>query len=964
MAAEMFITTDQVEMAVREFYSSAVGQSAAHEWLTCAQVSRQAWNFCWDLMSPSRPPELQFFGASTLHLKMSKFWHELPASQYSDLRKKLLECIINYISGPKIVLTRLCVTLSSYVIHTITEYWNKAVSDIINAFQPQNVPNVSHTNLAAITLEFLTVLPEEFQCMTLVQSHRAVVRNELRSCLPQILAYLQHMFMHTEYAELHNPAIKCFSSWIQFGIPLPECEPLLPFILEAAANEELGEIALEALATVACHQDVHRYPASVHRLMVQILSLENLLAQYLHVRDMDRCYSIYYLVTNFGETHCRLILESFLQDGEYRDHALRIVRLILQCTNAPGQYPTEESCSGLVFNFWYMFQDEITSAETNKQAVYRSFCTPVYVSLVEVLLMKIMLPADNDYDNWNSDDKEQFRCYRQDIQDTLMYCYKFLREPMLEILHRHLLVAVQKAGEDVSAWKMLEACLVGFEAVAESVALGECCYLPRVFDALPVMPFANVKVVSSALSLIGAYAEWLNLHPSQLGHIVPLLLMGLRTREVAPAATVALREISRDCQLSMRPYAEQILNESQRVLSSGMLNPSEKIRLMCTIGRLLSILEVKATMAYLTELLNPYLHEMQMYTHQKAGPNAPPKVLVTMQMLSMLFINLDTKMRDSDNADSDENQANARLLLSAVKTDRTQPVLLILQNIMAIIRTVALTWCEDTAVIETICELFKKAMSTLLDDCSPLLPDMLNLMVTLHRMKPQVSTLDLTKQLLQLFGKDEMHIPILRITFQHMMDTTLTLFGQGIAEHTDIIQAFLQLLSQVLKKNASFMLNGDLDLDTLFQCGIVALSLQETPVVKAASSFIVNFITQSKESQVMTNIVTSHGERLVEQILRCIGGEGPRGVMDSMSDMLLILNKKYFEKLCQWMNVFLDREGFPSSHANRAQKEHYTRLILKERANKRKLHETVAEFTLVCRGILGTEYANQTMPYF
>jgi hypothetical protein len=44
-------------------------------------MSPQAWNWAWDLVSPEKKPEVQFFGASTISIKLSKCYHEVPADQ-------------------------------------------------------------------------------------------------------------------------------------------------------------------------------------------------------------------------------------------------------------------------------------------------------------------------------------------------------------------------------------------------------------------------------------------------------------------------------------------------------------------------------------------------------------------------------------------------------------------------------------------------------------------------------------------------------------------------------------------------------------------------------------------------------------------------------------------------------------------------------------------------------------------
>ena len=69
------LSSDNVERAVLQFYqSSATSQETiqeTHKWLTLAQLSPQAWNFCWDLIHQDKKHEVQFFGASCLAVKVS-----------------------------------------------------------------------------------------------------------------------------------------------------------------------------------------------------------------------------------------------------------------------------------------------------------------------------------------------------------------------------------------------------------------------------------------------------------------------------------------------------------------------------------------------------------------------------------------------------------------------------------------------------------------------------------------------------------------------------------------------------------------------------------------------------------------------------------------------------------------------------------------------------------------------------
>lgn len=52
---KMEYTSENLEKAVTLFYRSEAGQQAeAHQWLTEAQNSPQAWCFVWELLSPHK----------------------------------------------------------------------------------------------------------------------------------------------------------------------------------------------------------------------------------------------------------------------------------------------------------------------------------------------------------------------------------------------------------------------------------------------------------------------------------------------------------------------------------------------------------------------------------------------------------------------------------------------------------------------------------------------------------------------------------------------------------------------------------------------------------------------------------------------------------------------------------------------------------------------------------------------
>ena len=63
--------------------------------------------------------------------------------------------------------------------------------------------------------------------------------------------------------------------------------------------------------------------------------------------------------------------------------------------------------------------------------------------------------------------------------------------------------------------------------------------------------------------ILGSFGEWFNYHPDILGSVIPLILQGLTNSEVATAATMALKDVTRENLDHIGPFIHQILSSSQ-----------------------------------------------------------------------------------------------------------------------------------------------------------------------------------------------------------------------------------------------------------------------------------------------------------------------------------------------------------------------------------------------------------------
>lgn len=214
----------------------------------------------------SQLPEVQFFAASTLHVNISHHWSSLPTEQHESLRRQLLSHILRFSSGPKMVLTRLCVALAAMALNLIPQVWSQPVADMVRAFQPQE-PDCEGGPVAAqgpqlhclALLELLTVLPEEFQSRRLTQPRRSQLREALAGEWGVVCSMLRQLLQSQDSSDqVKEKVLRCLSSWVGVDVPLGESHELVQDCFGALSNPELFDTAVETIVTAISQPDCQR----------------------------------------------------------------------------------------------------------------------------------------------------------------------------------------------------------------------------------------------------------------------------------------------------------------------------------------------------------------------------------------------------------------------------------------------------------------------------------------------------------------------------------------------------------------------------------------------------------------------------------------------------------------------------------------------------------------------------------
>ncbi|KAL0126350.1 hypothetical protein PUN28_005027 [Cardiocondyla obscurior] len=910
-----------IDDAVRQFYSA--GNNEAHSWLLQVQASPEAWQFVWQLLDSSKSYEVQFFAATTLHAKISKQWNEVPEAEYQVLKERLL----NSVRRPNIplcILIKLCQSLAAFVANVYNaenREQDRSVIDELLDMLPYDSPSALE-----LLLRVLSVLPIEYekrQKAKIAKLQGASVNLSNSWC--QTAWFLQRVFSmcnpdsQGNDGVLYSLGLECAQSWLKISqLCLETIGQIYPYLLVAAAhyapnkdenhdddeNSKSWDIVQDCLIMIITHHDLHKWPQTFWEWAKSLV---------LMAKQCNRKYFCE-ILTSVGEAHSRALLIALAENSNeaHTWTAMGLIELLLECSELEGRYPTDETRSCIPFGFWFILQDDLATLDQPLENRALEALKPIYFRLAQALLRKSTLPTTPS-ERGDADERELFRCYRQDVADTLDYSYSVLGNDLLALLGQRLSL------ED-SPWTQIESTLHAFKALSESVGTQEYCYIPMLINLIIVhIPYHLYpeEVLTSACSTLGAYAEWIGEHPEPwLEKVLHLVTQGLtRGSTTAPFASMALKDLTRECGQYLAPYAPSILHTISQTLPNVEPGSGEGLRLMYAAGKLLNVLSsVEEQLLHLEATLGLCVIKIKELLEQPLF-TARVGVANYLKMATMFFSTIEGTI----------GKAVLDGILPVFNQIITHP-----------------EWSQDNITLEAMHMCAQGSLPALRQpeiDARPLLP----ILSTSYKTWPHPAALNLLKQLVLLFGRDPDNIvsPVLAEM------SSLTLNGvkvcrsvQGdLSEWSDLMEAYMGVLAQICRKNARLLLQIPDQIPDMLQCGIACLTLPETATAKAAGHFLSNAIVQSPHLQTFIQPI---GQELVAAILHCIGGTVPHN-LEPHAEVLLALNKTCPEWTAQWLRAGLENQ---KNLAAVLQKDDVTR-ILRER-NRTRLYNLLKEFSNQC----------------
>ncbi|KAL0062877.1 hypothetical protein AAF712_010197 [Marasmius tenuissimus] len=682
------------------------------------------------------------------------------------------------------------------------------------------------------------------------------------------------------------------------------------------------------------------------------------------------------------------------------------LKLLLAYTGFPGYYGADEDVSEMTLGFWYMLQEalwnndfyiedggEPSIADQQSSVDQTVVAKELYVQVVKVLRGKIKYPGPGN--GWSRDQFEKFQVYRRDVGDILINAYYVIRDDMMGFFVSELANHLSSVHRGQGHWEDVEATLHCILSIQEALDYDNAPHLPRLFsrEILGSLPTTgHVRVRKTTLSLLGAYASWFASNPDQptipprqelLTSAVSYVVQALPDSMLSLQAATALRNL---CDANRKLLAPQIGAFAELHAGLAQVPDSEKATVMESIASVIEALPPADAIPTVEVVVNPIVQRLiEILRSPTSLPQeAREAIVLQLETLSGIAKGL-TSSTAGDLLLEDEPEVD--LAFEALKSAREdQRATRLRQNILDAVRTCVELFGHDAGTAQAMNELVKSitalpADMTLISLPAPPLLEIVcyamqrqvtaswlsvaGILITQLSPPPPMPLQDQVKEAARAkerAAQEEQAKAVVSNVLPIILSTSLATLGTpgGMENNPDIVQEFftcLERVAQNLPGNLFSLPPGGLD--TLMQCAIRALTLQERYSLVSACSFLSTFIHRSYVHESLApyrgQLINAHGQAITGAIVSGLAGQAPRSATTNLIEMLSTLLTRCLTECRIWLNDVLFSENFVASKATREDKERFMKAVLGSRTLKR-TREAAQQFTLVARGLEGTGF--------
>ncbi|KAI5479719.1 mRNA transport regulator (Mtr10) [Pseudohyphozyma bogoriensis] len=566
----------QVVQALNVLYTdpNPAAKEKANAWLSDFQKSEAAWSTAQlILFAPDAPVEPKLFAAQTFRTKISYDLAQLPSAHLLPLRDSLLTALRSFASGPRVILTQLCIALADLALQLTSAEWADPPTSMVEMFGKEPA-------MAGALLEFLQVLAEEYSGNLKLDVKSDFGRPEEGKAGQQAAQVIGLLSMYVQAPgvtpALQNQCFATLGAWMKTGQATASNvsgTPLLDSLFTALASDELFDAAVDALVNLIHEtQELQDNMAVIQDLVPRLIALRPALLSEDVREDEDKMRGYCRILVEAGEWYEPLVVP-------HLDSFLPLVEAIAICASCDHL-----EVVGITSNFWYRLTHGVRKSRGDPKI---QPLLDVYAGLIGTIIKHLHYPDDSAA--LAGQERDDFRTFRHDIGDTLKDCCAVLGATAClrrsyDIISETL---AKGAGGAAVRWQDVEAPLFSMRSMGAEVDPSENEVMPLIMDLMPKLP-SHPKIRYAATLVIGRYTQWINLHPDHIQFTLPYVSSGLEDSdvEVSAAAAQTMKYLCKDCSYHLIPYLSQLHTFVQSV--SAKLSPEDLLDISAAIAHIIA----------------------------------------------------------------------------------------------------------------------------------------------------------------------------------------------------------------------------------------------------------------------------------------------------------------------------------------------------------------------------------------
>lgn len=968
------------ESLVQRFYRPGPSQDIQilEKNLQAIQVSEQGWQVA-DALLQSGDRDVRFFGALTFTIKIKRDWDTLSETDKAPLLARLLQHLVRLTNRIEsaLVLKKLCNALIAY--HLMPDAsWRQPVLDVMVALaRGQGLhfegfsPSIIARNIGSLQLQVsLWVamgLAEEAKQALAVNSenhqyHERIGTN-VHDVVPLLSASMDLSIQRGEMGLKHvREGMKCFHSWVTYiqrvwmdRFPqLSSLQALMPQAIQALDHKELYEESCDLLSDLLETFSVFLTDNDATTLAVLLSGprIQHMLAELVAGKYNPEAATFARLCLAYGDAYLQNLV---LRDDPNNEQILEQLMQLLNHKGYPG-VEDDEFCT-LALTFWESYLELTTNSlytlEPDEKPPWMHVARQRVLEVLEICWIKVRQPSD-EYAaarGWDSDERTNFRAYRNDVQDFLQSSYVLLG---VDIFEKFAWLAIKAVGEQ--AWLELEASIFCLNALSEAVSEEPTVdnILSKLLDSALFSETTTrgieipAKTKQKAVTMITKFISFFERHNDYLPAMLNYLFHSLEEPLLANVAAKAIFTACSTCRTVLIPELNAFIHQYRaiRLRDNVDMNTEEKV-----LGGITAIIQALPTEELKVEPLRTLVTFVESDARRcldaKVSDPKGSQAFGVSALRALASMGRALQTPDHFAVDLDAEFQHSQVWITGQGAN-------LQDNIINIVRmlTTLMPWNSD--IMEAACQILRagyKETALGLFVFHPRVTVSFFLATSLQTSRLDLIIYTATAMLVQSSSAPS-DMPAAAMTcLDHAIKLAASLEYNPSIE-PELAASILDLADKSVPRYLTSMSRLP-EIDRIFAFAISSLASADIMPNRAAAEFWSKFVQRyeldsEEATRFQEEILGKWGLTLCKCLVNGIAGEVPRSRLDTMADPL---RKLIFAqpKAKQWLWIALESPYFPSQKIDSSHKYHWLRKVTSLRGS-RKTNNEVKAFWVACRG--------------